>query len=58
VGVYDAIVGVDSDSERLVSKVESFDVAGRKVSNAQRGTLVRRITFADGTQKVVKVLVK
>ena len=50
----DAIAAVQGS--KLVTRTEYFDGAGRMVSPDTKGFLIRRITFADGTQQTMKVM--
>ena len=48
------IQGADTDLQPV--RTEYFDGAGRMVSPDTKGLLIRRITFADGTQQTMKVM--
>ena len=50
----DAIAAVKDG--QAVARTEYFDGAGRMVSPDTKGLLIRRITFADGTQQTTKVM--
>ena len=50
----DAIAAVKDG--QAVARTEYFDGAGRMVSPDTKGLLIRRITYADGTQQTTKVM--
>lgn len=45
-------------AEKAVKSVETFDLAGRKVSADTKGFTLKRTVYADGTVKTEKTLVK
>lgn len=51
-----AAAGVKSVINYGKSTVAYYDLTGRRVSKAQGGLFIKKITYADGSQKTVKVL--
>ncbi|WP_155941912.1 hypothetical protein [Prevotella sp. AGR2160] len=51
-----AAAGVKSVINNGKSTVAYYDLTGRRVSKAQGGLFIKKITYADGSQKTVKVL--
>lgn len=51
-----AASGVKAITNNGKSTVAYYDLTGRRVSKAQGGLFIKKITYADGSQKTVKVL--
>lgn len=57
--IYTDPAGVDANiAEKALGSVSYHDLSGRTVSNPAGGVYVKRMTYADGTVKTSKVLLK
>lgn len=56
---YDKTTGIDAaqDAAKTVKSVETFDLMGRKITDAS-GLVIERTTYTDGSVKVTKTLVR
>ena len=55
-----SIVGINTTASAFDAgkTAEYFDAAGRRISTPQRGINFKKVTYSDGTQRVIKTLVK
>lgn len=57
VGEYSSINGVSTSQDKITS-ISFYDITGRRMDKAQHGMNIIKVTYADGSQKTIKVLKK
>lgn len=59
-GMTDYISGIEGISAGCtdIDSVELFDLSGRRVSEASKGVVIKRVRYSDGTVETVKEIVK
>ena len=57
VGEFSSINGVCSSQDKITG-ISYYDITGRRLDKAQNGVNIIKVTYADGSQKAMKVLKK